>query len=105
MALESFQEQLQLNRLYESQVGYNSAVDQIKPNLYINSGSVNIYGSNSATQPITISAMALPVINENVSGLFYFEIVPKYIAIIQHTGTTTEIVTSGIESRNLGAIA
>lgn len=105
MALKSFQTAIALNKLYRVSLDYDSAADQIKPSLFVNSGSVNVYGYNGATKPTQLSGMVLPTINENVSALFTFNVIPSYIAITQNSGTITELVLSGLEIQDLGAIS
>ena len=89
---------LQLNTLYKVgvQVFFNNN-SVFYPYIYINSGSVDIYGSSGLQVPESISDMVLSSENTNISGHDSFCIVPTYIYITQNTGTTTEIVVDGIE--------
>lgn len=106
MVLKTFQATLELGRLYEvSQKGPIQGVEQKEPNIFINSGGVNIYGSNSATEPTALSQMALTADNTNVEGQAAFGFIPRYIAITQNTGMTTELVVSGLQARNVGPIS
>lgn len=105
MTLKPFQTAIALNKLYRVSLDYNSASDQIKPSLFVNSGNVNVYGYNGATKPTQLSGMVLPTINQNINTLFTFNMIPSYIAITQNSGTTTELVLSGLEIQDLGAIS
>lgn len=107
MGLERRQRLLSLGTLYQTGIMEDDIVigEQRYPNLFINSGTVDVYGSNSATQPTSLSSMVLNDENTGVSGIVKFEIVPKWIAIVQNTGTTTELVSYGINASAMGAIS
>ena len=105
MALKSYQTALALDTLYEVRKAKISADEQRGPNLWINSGTVDVYGSNSATQPGALANMTLSTENTEVSGLVQFTAIPRYIAIVQNTGTTTELVASGVDVVSRGAIS
>lgn len=105
MALRGYQKTLALNTLYEvTEKGCTKGSEQLKTNLFINSGSVNVYGSNSEEVPENLTDMVLTDSSTNVTALNYFDIIPKYIAITQNAGTTTELIISGVEINNLGEI-
>ena len=92
---------LSLNRLYEisikKELFNNGVFSQLRPNIFIKDGTVNVYHSNSATVPTQTSEMTLASNDTNITGEQTFtRSIPKYIAIIQNTGTTTEIVGSGL---------
>lgn len=72
--------------------------------MWINSGSVDIFGSDSETRPTSLSEMTLNPENSNVSGHDYFDAIPVYLAIRQNTGTTNEVIVTGLELENLGNI-
>lgn len=98
---EPFETTLLLGRLYRT----GPAGTQRNARLFINSGTVSVYGSDSATQPTALSQMTLNTENTGVSGIKEFGLVPKYIAIVQASGTTTELVSYGINAVNLAAIS
>lgn len=75
------------------------------PNLWINSGTVSVYGSNSVTTPTALSQMTLNAENTGVSGVVEFNLVPTFIAITQASGTTTELIAYGLVVESLGAIS
>lgn len=96
-----FETTLALSRLYRT----GAAGSKAKARLFINSGTVSVYGSDSATQPASLAAMTLNTENTGVSGIVKFDVVPKYIAIVQESGTTTELVSYGLNAVNLAAIS
>lgn len=106
MALLPGQVKLELDTLYE--------VEQMTVNnfagggakIWINSGSVDIKGSDSTTQPANLAAMTLNSVNTGVAAHAPFEPIPRYIAIVQNDTTSTEINISGIRIvSDLGAIS
>lgn len=108
MSSRDYQETIQLNTLYEVVIKpvISGVSEQGAVSLFINSGSVDVYGSNSSLTPTSLSQMVLPSVNTDVSGIESFFIVPNYIAITQNSGTTTDLSLSGIKIvRDLGAIS
>jgi len=98
-------QQLQIGRLYELSIPnpfLNLGV--YKPYIYINSGSIDIYGSDSNTQPLSLLNMASVASSTDIAGFSDFNIIPRYIAISQNIGSSTEIFISGISCKDLGAI-
>ena len=91
---------LSLNTLYSFPINPNEA------NIWFNSGYVNIHTSSSATQPTAISQMTVGETDGNLIANTY-KIMPsvRYMAITQASGTTTDIVLSGIEVKSLGSIS
>lgn len=107
MALETYQKNLELGRLYEIKKlgGVFGSECGLYPRIWVNSGSIDIYGSDSATQPTATSLMTLDSSNTNINGYNSLsQGFNRYIAITQNEGTTTEIVSSGLEVIDLGAI-
>ena len=105
MSLKNYQTALTLSKLYACKVGYSShGGDQLKPNIWVNSGTVDIYTSNSATQPANLAAMTLGTSGTGVGPEILFNAVYNYIAVVQDTGTTTELNISGVDVELLGAI-
>jgi len=108
MALEKYERSLSLSTLYR--IGKTNTLlgfigPQGLPNLSIEDGTVDVYGSNSATQPATLADMRVSVDTTGVYGVVPFGVVPKWIAIVQNSGTTNEVVSYGIDVQNFGAIA
>jgi len=105
MALKAYQTVLTLGKLYKvnKKGAPSGAGEQIVPNLYVNSGSVDVYVHNGATQPAARANMVLE--DTGLTGVEAFEIIPTYISIIQNAGTTTELVVSGLEVEDLGVIS
>jgi hypothetical protein len=105
MALrEWYQTAIELDKLYKVE-GSGRGAEQISPNIWINSGSVDIYVSQSATEPAALSDMTLNSDDTAVSGTAEFKIIPNYIAVVQNSGISTEIVLSGLSQADKGAIS
>lgn len=104
MVLKSYQKQINLDTLYEVSLNGAAASDQLKQNIYVNSGAVDIYTSNSATAPTYLNDMVLDATSSNLSGIVPFLVIPNYIAIVQKSGTSAEIILSGLETKSLGSI-
>ena len=105
MALLGGQQAASLDTLYQCEQVTSGLFGQKNSNIFINSGTVDVYHSNSATQPTALSDMVLSTDDTAIGGATEFNIVPKYIAIVQNTGTTTEIVLSSVKITSLGAIS
>ena len=107
MTLKQYQTTLQLGTLYEvSKKGGVSGSEQLSTNLWINAGTVDVYSHNGATQPASLSQMTLNDSDTAVGGSASLTTIPRFIAIVQNTGTTTEMVTSGVHvNADHGAIS
>lgn len=104
MALRPNQQALSLSKLYE--ISQESSYNGLTARIFINSGTVDIYGSDSATEPISLATMTLNTVNTGVSGIAEFsKSLPRYIAIKQKTGTTTELVVTYLNCDDKGSIA
>lgn len=105
MALQPNQTAIELNKLYKVIFkGENQVDGEINPNIFINTGSVNIYAYNGTTQPEFLNDMVLATNSTNISGITLFNVLPTYIALTQNNGTSTEIVLTGITVIDLGTI-
>ena len=107
MAVERRKQTLLLNHLYKviedpSRPGVNYMQ---QPFLFINSGTVDVYGSNSETVPVSFATMTLNDENTAVKGVIGFSIIPTYIAIKQNVGDTTELTVRGTNFIDMGAIS
>ena len=91
---------LALNTLYQFPVNPNQA------DIWFNAGYINIHTSSSETQPTAISQMTVGETDGNLIANTY-KIMPsvKYMALTQVSGTTTDIVLSGIEIKTIGSIS
>ena len=106
MALEAYQQTLTMGRLYAIKVSSPlSGSERIGKFIWVNSGTVDIKASASATQPAVSTDMTLNTEDAGVAGTHVFQTLTNYIWIAQNTGTTTEIVISGVEAEDLGVIA
>jgi len=94
-----------LGTLYKVQPMRVPTADRLK-SIFVDSGSLNIYAYDGATQPAALSNMVLSTTATNIAGESPFEVVPTYLAVAQNTGTSTEIILNGIEIiSNLGEIS
>jgi len=108
MALNAiFQTAISLNKLYKvNRKAVNPGeAEQLRTSLYINSGKVNVYGYNGASEPSSLSDMTLNSENEGVFGTVPFSTIPTYIAVEQNDGTTTELVVSGLDVNEIEDIS
>lgn len=110
MALKDYQKTLTLGRLYEVKLApIRDSREQIAPSIWVNTGSVDIYASNSATVPAAFANMTLNDADTAVEGVASFDLqgntIPRYISVKQNTGTSTEIIISGVSINDLGAIS
>lgn len=97
---------LELGKLYKVYaLRGTGGSQQIHPSLWFSNGSVDVYGSNSMTQPTSKDEpyMTLDEDNIAVSGEAYFPKVPTYIYLDQNSGNTTEIVATDLVVEDLGA--
>ncbi len=97
---------LALGTLYECSIDFvgiqgDNTYDRQKV-LFVDSGSVDIYVSNSETQPITLSKMILS--DSNIDGLKQLGPIPKWLALVQNKGTSTEITIEGVNIESKGSI-
>jgi len=103
--MENYKEVLELDKLYEvAKRGGSSASEQLEPSFWLDQGSVDVYVSNSLTQPTSRSQMTLDTDDVNISGIRQFGVIPTYIFVTQNTGSPTEIVVAGLEVEDLGVI-
>lgn len=106
MALKTYQEEVNLSELYEVSLrGGVSGSEQINPNIWIDSGSVDVYSSNSATQPASLLDMTLNSDDEGAEGLVALSTIPRFLAFVQNAGTSSEVILSGVQVESQGAIS
>lgn len=96
---------IQLNHLYRILLPNTLAYINYKPYIYINKGTVNVYGSGCLTQPTHLSDMTLEQENTAVDGFDTFDCIPEFICVTQNAGTTTEIVVAGLKVTDLGELS
>lgn len=107
MALEEYQTALVTGRLYEVKklAPPNGVGERLNASIWVNDTS-SVYGSSSASQPADLASMTLQDENTDKTGHLVLaagvSTIPRYISI---TGSATEIVASGLEVNDLGAIS
>ena len=98
--VDSNSESVSLDTLYEC--GGNNFVTGQSIYIYPSNSTVDIYVSNSSTQPAAKANMILTSSDTNIGGLQRLDIIPKWIFIEQNTGTTSEIIINGVELTSKG---
>ena len=96
---------IQLNHLYRILLPNTLACINYKPYIYINKGTVDVYGSGCLTQPTQLSDMTLEQENTAVDGFDTFDCIPEYVCVKQNTGESTEIVVAGLKVTDLGELS
>ena len=106
MALKEYQTTLVAGKLYElKKLGGVGGTELLKPTIWIKDGAIDLRESNSATQPATVANMTLSSANTNITGLKELNYVTRYITLVVNVTSPTEIVVTGMEVNDLGAIA
>jgi len=106
MAIESNQVSVNLNTLYKVDALSKGDIQRnINASVWVNSGSVDIYASDSATAPASLADMTLNTDDTNVAGKNQIVALSNYIAFVQNTGTSTEVILSGVSAVDNGAIS
>lgn len=105
MALLNFQKAIELDKLYEVEIGSNAGTEQLRQSLFIKGGTVDVYGSNSATEPTSYSDMELREQDTDLKGVIPFDTIPRYIAVKENTATVTELILSGVGCKELGTVS
>lgn len=97
-------QKVELDHLYSVMLPntFNSQQGAFKPYVFINAGTVDVYASGGFTQPKTLSDLVLEDENTAVDGFDVFNLIPTYICFKQNTGTSTEVVVSGLILTDLG---
>lgn len=104
--LETHQNILEINKLYKIEALSKSDIQRnLSASVWIKSGAVSVYGSDSATQPIGLADMTLDALDIGITGKVRFENLPNYIAIVSAGGAVGEIVSSGIAAVVLSDIS
>ena len=100
------QQTLQLDTLYKIKMGVGSVGSNNRyPRMWVSNDSIDIYVSDSATQPTTTNEPEMTLSYEDASGDNNLEFYPRYIALRQNTGVTSEIRVTDFEiEEELGVI-
>lgn len=97
MALETNQTAISLGTLYKvDAMSKNDIQRDLNASIWINAGSVDIYGSDSATAPTTLADMTLNTDDTGVEGKRSFDTLTNYIAVVENTATVGEVILSGV---------
>lgn len=98
MALREYQIDAELNKLYLVRLKSPSGLGEIiKPRITSIGGLVTVYGSEKEPESLTLANIAtkMAVVGVDVD-IDSWESIPNYICIVQSSGTSTELVLSGI---------
>jgi hypothetical protein len=96
--MKDYQQTLELATLYAVSKGGLSGSEQLKPNIEVVGGSVDIYGSQE--EPVSPPTGMFKT-REAFAGIEAFDVIPNYLYIAQNTGTTTSIITSGLNVKEV----
>ena len=66
------------------------------PNIWVNSGYVDIYVSNSDTTPVSIDDFSISDVKVGAMKEINSKILPDWILFKQNSGTSTEIIVTGL---------
>lgn len=104
MALKSYQSTVALNTLFQTTL-INGLGESLKPRITSIGGLVTIYGSENEPVGLTLANIAtkMALVGDDVI-IKAFESFPNYIAVIQKSGTSTELVISCIEIDSIQTI-
>tara|TARA_R110000868_G_scaffold159450_1_gene388265 strand:- start:210 stop:527 length:318 start_codon:yes stop_codon:yes gene_type:complete len=104
MALKSYQSTVALNTLFQTTL-INGLGESLKPRITSVGGLVTIYGSENEPVGLTLANIAtkMALVGDDVI-IKAFESFPNYIAVIQKSGTSTELVISCIEIDSIQTI-
>ena len=97
MALKSYQSTVALNTLFQTTL-INGLGESLKPRITSVGGLVTIYGSENEPVGLTLANIAtkMALVGDDVT-IKAFESFPNYIAVIQKSGTSIELVISCIQ--------
>ena len=98
MALRPYQHNILLNNLYEVRLNAPSGLgESLAPRITSVGGLLTVYGSEEEPTGLTLANLAtkMVLIKDDVA-MQVFESIPNYIAVVQKSGTSTELVMSCI---------
>ena len=104
MTLRTNQELIELGNLYEIGLRDANIPGILKPSIWVNSGSIDVYFSASDIQPTSKTEMTLASSETNVSATAVFNTIPRWIYCEQNTGTSTKVITTGLVVAGYGSI-
>jgi hypothetical protein len=99
MALKDYQAAATANNLYPTQLKAPSGLGEaLKPRVTSIGNTVTIYGSEDEPTGLTLANIAtkMALIEDNVE-MTALESIPNYLAIVEKSGTPTELVVTSIE--------
>lgn len=105
MSLKSYERSVSLDTIYEtSKMGGVSGSETLTPYISVKGGSVDIHAITSATVPTAIEDFELVDADTAISGTKTVETAIRYIVVVQNEGTSSEILLSGIEIKEVGTL-
>lgn len=104
--IQTNQRIIEVGKLYKVSSLGNAYIEQnINVSIWVNTGAVDIYGSDSDTQPAALSSMTLAAEDTAVSGKRIIKALPAYLSLTQNGATApTEIVLTGVNVVEIGDI-
>lgn len=98
--MSEISENLQLDTIYQIQATSFRSSNSLAPNIWVD---MYACGTNG-TPPSSLSDMTLNADDEDIQGYKVFITRPKYICLVQKSGTTTEITTEKLQAKLIGTI-
>lgn len=102
--IPTIQTPIKLNTLYEVLGTYGEFTRQKRSSIWINTGLVDMWGSNSDIEPTAMSEIGGMTLNSQDTlkgGIIPIYLPPRYIAIKQNSGTTTKIISTGMTLKEI----
>ena len=96
MALRAYQQEIELNTLYEVVATASGNGSSLQPSIEIIGGVANIYGSN--VEPGSAPTGMTNAVPSGLQGIQNFAVLPNYLYVTQASGTITSVILSGVEA-------
>ncbi len=97
MTLKDFQQEIELDTLYDTVGNGSGDGDCLQPFIEVIGGVANIYGSVSL--PVAAPAGMTNAVPAGLQGIENFGVIPNYLYITQASGTITKVILSGVTAK------
>jgi len=106
MSYNTTQVNLSLDKLYKiSAVNQDIISKNISHSIWVNSGSIDLYGADLNVPPVSLSEMTFNPEDAGLNGKTKLEASTNYILLKQNTGTSTVITLTGFNVEDLGELS
>lgn len=105
--IQTNQRIIEIGKLYKvTSLGQAFIEQNINASIWVDTGAVDVYGSDSGTEPTALLDMTLASEDTAVTGKKLITALPAYLALAQNGATApTEIVLTGVNAVEIGDIA